>query len=112
MLLQVWLPDRATRLIIGTESIWEAFDTCYKAAAMLRGVSIDSAAAVLLQKAASKRGSVREDMTVLVAELVPEGMSSFKDQVRLVTHPVLVTKMAPEQDEPLRMLWKSIVICA
>jgi hypothetical protein len=81
LLFQVWLPDRASRLIIATESIWKAFDTCYKAAAMLRGLSLDTAASALVHKAAAKRGSVREDLTALVAELKPQGMNSFKDQV-------------------------------
>lgn len=79
---QVWLPRRASRLILATDGVWDAFDTHYKVASVLRGVSLANAASVLLQRTANKR--VFDDKTVLVVDIVPDHVPGFKSQVRRI----------------------------
>ncbi|KAF8072552.1 protein phosphatase [Scenedesmus sp. PABB004] len=82
---QVWLPRRASRLIVASSTVWDAFETFQKAADALRDVSLPHAADALLRRAARRRAHLhdRGDMSVLVVDLVPERCSAFSSQMKL-----------------------------
>lgn len=81
---QVVLPARASRLIVATGSVWDAFETFQKAAGLLRDVSLANAAPALLRRAQQRKQhrQVDGDASVLVVDFVPEACSGFKSQVR------------------------------
>lgn len=83
----MWLPQRASRLIIATGSVWDAFDTYHKAASGLRGVSLPNAAGALLQRALrhKQHRADKGDLSVLVVDLVPHSCSGFSSQVSEVS---------------------------
>lgn len=80
---QVWLPLRASRMIIATGGVWEAFDTFQKAVDALRDVSLPNAAAALLRRSLQHKQHLhnRGDMSVLVVDFVPEWCTEFRSQV-------------------------------
>eukprot|EP00775_Hariotina_reticulata_P012091 gene12091-12231_t len=82
---QVWLPLRASRLIIATDSVFNAFDTFHKAAGALRDVSLSNAAAALLRCSQQRKQHRHDfvDASVLVVDFVPETGTAFKSQMRL-----------------------------
>lgn len=83
MVHQVWLPLRASRLIIATDSVFNAFDTFHKAAGALRDVSLANAAAALLRCSQQRKQHRHDfvDASVLVVDFVPETGMPFKSQV-------------------------------
>jgi hypothetical protein len=82
--VQVWLPLRASRLILATDSVFNAFDTFHKAAGALRDVSLTNAAAALLRCSQQHKRHRHDfvDASVLVVDFVPHNFPPFKSQVR------------------------------
>lgn len=76
---QVLMLDCAARIVLATDGVWNAIPPV-KACSCLRGISIQNAASVLLQKASRGR-TLYDDKTVLVVDILPDPRRhSFKAQ--------------------------------
>lgn len=82
--VQVSVPTRGARLLVGSDGIWDAFSKRKVPGAMTRSWSTNAAPSKMIQAIVRMYGNVKDDTSLIVADIMPknhsfpEVVSSFK----------------------------------
>ncbi|KAL4444168.1 hypothetical protein ABPG75_011905 [Micractinium tetrahymenae] len=71
--MQVMVPPTGARLLVASDGVWDAYEKMNRIGSMLRTWSLDSSPQRLIQSIVRAYGGLRDDTTLVTADIVPPG---------------------------------------
>ncbi|PSC76687.1 putative phosphatase 2C 15 isoform X1 [Micractinium conductrix] len=77
--MQVMVPPTGGRMLVASDGVWDAYEKMTRMNSMLRSWTLDSSPQRLIQSIVRAYGGLRDDTSLVIADILPPGGKSFPE---------------------------------